>query len=261
MRVETFHTPAPVRLDVRVPVGRVDIETVDGEETRVEIESEPEAEDAAVIELRGNEVIVAIEEERFLVFFTKVPDAIVRITCPHGAELAGRVVSADFRADGRLGSVEVKSVSGDVQLGQVDGEATVKSVSGDGRLGPVAGRATVQTVSGDFSLDRVDRPVEFKSVSGDVRIDEARSDASGQSVSGDIRLGAVTQGSVTLRSVSGDMHVGVRAGSRLWVDAKSTSGDTSSELNVGDAPPEGEGPMIELRATAMSGDIRVVRAP
>lgn len=260
MRAETFHTPGPVRLDLRVPAGRVDIETVDGEETRVEIESEPEAEDAAVIELRGDELRVAIEEERFLVFFTKVPDVIVRVTCPHGSELDGRVVSADLRAEGRLRAAEVKSVSGDLQLRQIDGDTTVKTVSGDVRIEAVAGRAGVQTVSGDLALERVEGPVEFRSVSGDVRIAEAGSDASGQSVSGDIRLGAVTQGSVTLRSVSGDMLVGVRRGSRLWIDAKSTSGDTSSELAVGDAPPEGEGPMVELRATAMSGDIRIVRA-
>jgi hypothetical protein len=37
------------------------------------------------------------------------------------------------------------------------------------------------------------------------------------------------------------------------------SGETSSELEVGDAPPDGEGPLVELRATAMSGDIRVKR--
>jgi hypothetical protein len=122
MRVETFHTPGPVRLDVRVPTGRVDIETVDGEETRVELQSEPDAEEAAVIELRGNEVTVAIEEERFLVFFTKVPDAIVRITCPHGSELDGKVVSADLRVNGRLGSADVKSVSGDLLLDQGDGQ-------------------------------------------------------------------------------------------------------------------------------------------
>jgi hypothetical protein len=38
------------------------------------------------------------------------------------------------------------------------------------------------------------------------------------------------------------------------------SGDTSSELDVRDAPPEGDGPLVEVRATAMSGDIRVKRA-
>jgi hypothetical protein len=38
------------------------------------------------------------------------------------------------------------------------------------------------------------------------------------------------------------------------------SGETSSELEIGDAPADGEGPMVEVRATAMSGDIRVKRA-
>jgi hypothetical protein len=56
------------------------------------------------------------------------------------------------------------------------------------------------------------------------------------------------------------MHVGIRPGSSLWLDVKSVSGDTSSDLAVGDTPPEGDGPLVELRATAMSGDIRIVRA-
>jgi hypothetical protein len=68
------------------------------------------------------------------------------------------------------------------------------------------------------------------------------------------------QGSVTLKSVSGDMHVGIRRGSGVWLDVKSVSGDTSSELAVDDTPPEGDGPLVELRATAMSGDIRIVSA-
>ena len=46
---------------------------------------------------------------------------------------------------------------------------------------------------------------------------------------------------------------------RLWIDAKTMSGETISELEIGDAPTDGEGPMVEVRATAMSGDIRVKR--
>ena len=37
------------------------------------------------------------------------------------------------------------------------------------------------------------------------------------------------------------------------------SGDTSSDFDLGDAPPDGEGPLVEIRATAMSGDITVSR--
>jgi hypothetical protein len=70
----------------------------------------------------------------------------------------------------------------------------------------------------------------------------------------------VAEGEVRLVSASGDVEVGIRRGSRLWVDAKSMSGGTSSELEVGDAPPAGDGPMVELRATTMSGDIQICRA-
>jgi hypothetical protein len=241
VRTETFHTPGELSLRIRIPAGRVDIETVAGEETRVELESDPGVEEEAVITARGGEVVVEIEERRLL-FLRTAPDARVRVMCPPGARLELKGVSTDFAAHGAVGPADVKTVSGDVDLQDVDGSLTVKSVSGDVAARSVSERTTIQTVSGD------------------VRVDDAGGSVTVQTVSGDQRLGAVIEGAVMLKSVSGDMHVGIRAGSSLWVDAKSVSGDTSSELAVGDTPPEGEGPLVELRATAMSGDIRIVRA-
>jgi hypothetical protein len=241
MRTETFHTPGEPSLRIRIPAGRVDIETVAGEETRVELESDPGVEEEAVIATRGGEVVVEIEERRLL-FLRTAADARVRVTCPPGARLELKVVSADVTAHGDFGHADVKTVSGDVELDRVEGDLEVKTVSGDVAADAVSGRATVQTVSGD------------------IRVGEAGGPVTGQTVSGDIRLASVREGAVMLKSVSGDMQIGVRAGSSLWVDAKSVSGDTSSELAVGETPPEGEGPLVELRATAMSGDIRIIRA-
>jgi DUF4097 and DUF4098 domain-containing protein YvlB len=242
MRAETFHTPGEVGLRIRIPAGRVDVETVEGEETRVELSSDESVEEAATIAARGGEVVVEVEERRLL-FLRTSPQVSVRITCPPGTRLELKGVSTDFDVRGRFGPAEVKTVSGDVALGRVQGDLVVKTVSGDVVVEAVAGRSTVQTVSGD------------------VRLDDSGGPVTGQTVSGDMRFGSVTEGAVTLKSVSGDMLVGIRSGSSLWVDAKSVSGDTSSELEVGDLPPEGDGgPLVELRATAMSGDIRVVRA-
>jgi hypothetical protein len=87
-----------------------------------------------------------------------------------------------------------------------------------------------------------------------------------QTASGDQQIDAVVRGQVTLQSASGDMSVGVRRGSRLAVDARSMSGDTSSEIDLDefDARETGEvgdeEPLVELRATTMSGDIHVARA-
>jgi hypothetical protein len=54
--------------------------------------------------------------------------------------------------------------------------------------------------------------------------------------------------------------VGIPEGTNLWVDARSRSGEVRSELPVSDLPPEGEAPVVELRANTMSGDITVSRA-
>jgi len=94
----------------------------------------------------------------------------------------------------------------------------------------------------------------------DVDVDEADASVTVQTASGDQRLASVASGRVTMQSASGDQHVGIRRGTRVHIDAKTMSGDTSSELDVGDEPPPCDGPTVELRATAMSGDIRIVRA-
>jgi DUF4097 and DUF4098 domain-containing protein YvlB len=242
MRTETFQTPGEASLRVRVPTGRVDVEIVEGEETRVELSSDAAVEEAATIQSRGSDVTVDIDEKRLFGFIRTAPDVVVRVTCPPGTRIEVKSVSADVDVHGPAGPMDVKTVSGDVEVDRVDGDLVVKTVSGDISAGTVSGRTTLQTVSGD------------------VRVDDAGGSVTAQTISGDQHLGAVVQGSVTLKSVSGDMHVGIRPGSGLWLDVKSVSGDTSSELAVGDTPPEGEGPLVELRATAMSGDIRIVRA-
>ena len=50
------------------------------------------------------------------------------------------------------------------------------------------------------------------------------------------------------------------AGSRVWVDARSMSGDVSSDIELDDEASGGDGPQVEVKVTAMSGDVEVVRA-
>jgi hypothetical protein len=73
-------------------------------------------------------------------------------------------------------------------------------------------------------------------------------------------LDAVTAGDVSVQAVSGDVQIGVRRGSLVYVDASSLSGDTRSELELGDLPSAEDGPRIDLRLKTVSGDISVVRA-
>jgi DUF4097 and DUF4098 domain-containing protein YvlB len=110
-------------------------------------------------------------------------------------------------------------------------------------------------------LERVDS-AEVNSASGDVQIDAAGGPVEVNTASGDVQLGSVAQGEVEVNSASGDIEVGIAKGSRLFVDAQSLSGETSSELELESGSPveTDEGPLVELRAVSMSGDIAVRRA-
>jgi hypothetical protein len=252
VRTEVFPTPGPVRLQIQIPSGDVDVQTGDVEETKVELEARgrdsEQLEQDARIESRprgdGFEVFVEVERGRGgLGFFRRNGHYRVDVTVPHGAELSAELASADIRGRGRYAEAELSVASGDVELERVDGEAKI------------------DTASGDVEIARVGS-AKVNSASGDVQIDEAASDVEVNTASGDIELRSVTEGEIKVNSASGDIEVGIAKGSRLWVDAQSLSGDTSSELELESGAPveTDEGPLIELRAVTMSGDISVRRA-
>jgi DUF4097 and DUF4098 domain-containing protein YvlB len=154
----------------------------------------------------------------------------------------------------------VSTASGDVEANRVEGGVNVKSASGDTRVQEVLGDADVQTASGDIELEIVRGAVNVNSASGDVTIGEAYDNVSASTVSGDQEHGAVMRGNVSAHSVSGDVTIGVRRGSKVYLDCNTVSGDTSSELELTTDAPDGDGPLVEIRAKTVSGDIRITRA-
>jgi DUF4097 and DUF4098 domain-containing protein YvlB len=263
MRREAFETPGDLTLDLRVPSGRIDLEAVEGSETVVELDGTPELDEEARIEARlrgeGHEVIVGIEGRWGFLRRTS-EDIRVRVSAPPGADVEVSTASADLEAHGEFGALEANTASGDVRFEHVGGEAQVNSASGDIDLVRVAGRLTVNTASGDLEVGKLAGEGKVRAASGDVSIDEAEASVKVQTASGDVEVGSVAVGEVVLQTASGDIEVGVKRGSKVFIDARSMSGETTSDLEITDAPSEGEGPLVEIRATAMSGDISVKRS-
>jgi hypothetical protein len=280
MRSETFSTPGPVRLNLEIPSGEIELETAQTDETRVELEAISNDDavrdlvDNARIELirrgEGHEVVVETKSKRGLSISIAGADIRfggaqlrLRITCPPGAALDVRTKSADLRARGDYGAVEVRTASGDVQVEQAQ-ETHMKSASGDIRLDHVRADLDVQTASGDVEARVVDGDLHAQLVSGDLDVGEAHASVIANTVSGDQRIEAVQQGRVDVKAISGDVSVGIRSGSRFYVDANTVSGDTSSEFELGDAPAQEndpDAPLVEVFAKTVSGDVRIQRAP
>ena len=273
MRREAFDTPGEIVLDLRVAHGRVELEAVPGAMT-TEVELDARGNDAEVsdlleearIEARerrgGHEVVVHVEDRRRMgLSFWRRVEIRLKISVPDGANVQFESTSADIRGRGRFGALEADSASGDVEFDDVAGDATVNAASGDVTVRSIDGAADVNTASGDVELGRIGGDLVAKSASGDVNVDDAGANAKIRTASGDQRIGGVTAGKVELQSMSGDISVGIRQGSNVWVDARAMSGDLSSELELGDDAPGDDAPLVELRATSMSGDVKVVRAP
>ena len=61
MAEHRFHTPEPVELDVQVPAGDIDIETVDGDESYVSVTGSEKALAQMRVELEGRKLVVALK--------------------------------------------------------------------------------------------------------------------------------------------------------------------------------------------------------
>jgi hypothetical protein len=236
MRREVFQTAAPPKLRIQLASGDVRLDTTDAPETVVEIEG-PHEDDAKILQ-RGDEIVVEVGKK----LFGAGRSHHVRVSSPHGAGIDANVASADIAGRGRFGPVEVNTASGDVSLEHVDG------------------RLSVNTASGDVDVERVEGEVKINSASGDVTLGESESDVRIRSASGDQEIRSAAAGRLELQSASGDVVVGIRRGSRAWIDASSMSGDMRSELELSDEPPASDGPSVEVKARTMSGDVTIRRA-
>jgi DUF4097 and DUF4098 domain-containing protein YvlB len=246
-----FQTPQPVELEVRIPMGDIEIETVDGDESVVLVEGSDRLVERTIVELRGRTLLVEFKGKKSLGITIAIGDFSfgnndlkVRVRVPHGSAALVETAAADIDMRGRLGEVRTKSAAGDLTIeGEVERDATLKTVSGDVRLGRIGGDLRAQSVSGDILAGFVDGSVEAKSVSGDVRVESVR------------------EGRVNVTSVSGDIKIGVASGTNLDVDAGSVSGELSSEVPLGSEPGGvPDGPLLVVRGKTVSGDFTVFRA-
>ncbi len=267
---KTFEVEGPVELEVRLASGAITVDpTLDG---GVEIELVAHDEesqrlvDNARVELdshgRRPKVLVDVPQKKGFGFSISFGRSGIecRIRCPQESGLSVRTKSADLSVRGTIGGLNVATASGDIEVDRVSGGVNVKSASSDFTAREV-GPTSIQTASGDISIDVARGPLNVTSVSGDISIEEAYDDVFANSVSGDQDHGAVMHGTVAAHSVSGDVTIGVRRGSKAHLDCTTVSGDTSSELDMTGEPPVGDGPLVDIRAKTVSGDIRITRAP
>jgi hypothetical protein len=260
--MDTFPTPEPIELRIRVGGGDVEVVAEPRADTTIDIRpsssSGHDADAAEATRVEHHDGVVVVEVPKGGWLWGRNGSVSVRAAVPEGSRLRVTCESADVRCRGRLGATVVTGASGDVDI-EVAGGLTVETASGDIAVDEVAGDARVSSASGDIVVRVVRGDVSAKTASGDLRLGLVEGSVTSKTASGDARVGAIVRGSSSFTSASGDVEVGIVEGTTAWLDVQSLSGDVRSGLDDAD-PPGDSAETVRLRVHTVSGDVSITRA-
>jgi hypothetical protein len=285
--VYSFETSQPIALSVGMSAGMVHVIASDRTDTVVAVnpgnrarQADVEAASRTLVDLaNGTLTITAPRRPRGLVGqvvgWGRSGSVDVTIELPEGSSLKADAGVADFRCDGRLGDVEVKTGVGNIRLdhtgrvwvhcgaGRFAAEEAAGKVevvtAGDMSIGEVVGDVELKNMNGKTWIGRVGGDVRVRSANGDVTVEEAGGDVTIRTANGDIRLGAVARGSTNIVTAAGALEIGIRDGTAAWIDAKTGFGQVRSALSPTDGPI-GSPETVQVHARTGFGDVQITRS-
>jgi len=139
-------------------------------------------------------------------------------------------------------SIEVATISADIDVKGIYGEIEAHAISGDVDLETFAADVEVESVSGDIDAqgDGKNAVTELLSVSGDVSAEQLAGEVGLESVSGDVALSGGSFDEANLETVNGDIvfQATLRKGGDVYIETVNGTvdadfiGDVSAEFEI-----------------------------
>jgi DUF4097 and DUF4098 domain-containing protein YvlB len=279
----SYDTPRPITATVELVVGDLRIVAAERTDTAVEVRPSDPGSDADVraadqtrVEYADGRLLVKTPKQRGLGLFGKPGSVDVTLDLPAGSQLQAEIAAGGIRAAGVLADSRVKCGAGDVQLdrvgplaletgaGRVDvdavaGRADISTGSGRLQVGAVDGPAVVKNSNGDSWLGQVTGDLRIKAANGDIAVDRAGDGLDASTANGGITVGAVSRGTVSLKTGFGEIQIGIPAGTAAKLDVSTSFGRIRNQLESTDGPQETD-ETIDLRARSGYGDIVIRRS-
>lgn len=157
-------------------------------------------------------------------------------------------------------TVQIKSVSGNIQIKEKNNDIKVETVSGDIELSDIWGNIEVSTISGDINIQNSEGTIMAKSVSGDIKIIETKGAVSSiNTTSGDIwvELEEIdnTSSGMNFSSISGDIDLFLPESIEADIDIQTVSGKISTDFKI--AVQETLGKRGKVQGTIGAGGVRI----
>jgi DUF4097 and DUF4098 domain-containing protein YvlB len=278
----TFDTPEPILVTLDVPHGNVRIIAGKRDDTRVTVLGDTSSDTAsqARIEFVNGQLLIKGPQQRRLGWalnWLRGSDPFdVEIELPAGSRVHCKVSMGDYRCEGPLGECRLTTDYGDIRFdeggplhlttayGEIHVEravdhAELSTSAGDLRIREIDGTATLKNNYGETRVGEITGDLQVEGLYGEVRVDRARAGVAARTAYGSVRIKEVARGAVELTTTSGELEVGIRAGTAAWLDVSSGSGQVRNSLDAHDSP-DGFTDTVEIRARTQDGDILIHRA-
>ncbi len=247
----TFTVDGSPDIEVRIESGRVELRP--GNTGTVGVTVETRASDF-IVEQRGNSILVSSDKTTS---WLSRGSAYVVIEAPEGSDLRVGVASAPVLADMALGKVDVKTASGDIELGSTESLA-VKTASGDTDVKNVEHSLSFASASGDLRVRGTCRgSVAASTASGDIHIADCDATITVNTASGDVDIKRFTGRSGSFKGMSGDVDLAIPRRTEIDLDINLLSG----KLRVPDPEPRTGDPerQMSIWAKLVSGNLTLKR--
>ena len=247
----TFEVSGPADLDVSLSSGALTVES--GPPGSVSVTVEAPTMEGWRLDQSGDSITVSYERA----LIGRGGRARIRVIAPERSSLKANSASADIRARLPLDRVAIATASGEVLLGDV-GSLAVKTASGDVDVGVVSRDLAVRSASGDIHSVRVDGDASLTTASGDMHIETAAGAVSASSASGDLEVDVYLGEDIEAATMSGDVVVGLPPGRRVNLKANTLSGS----VRLPERRTSGEsagGPTVDIGLKSVSGDLTIRR--
>jgi hypothetical protein len=188
-------------------------------------------------------------------------EARLLVRVPANSAVSASLVSSDLRISAVRGALELRSVSGDIS-GEGGGDVRANTVSGDIHLmANAAKRIEVKAISGDINLTGGNADIEATTVSGDAKLTLGTvGRARFRTVSGGITASLATAPDVQIdaETVSGDIKLRFAREPAADFDVQTLSGDIENCFGPKPVEPRhGPGKRLTFKTGDTSGRIRI----
>lgn len=237
-------------IDIHIQSGRVEIKSGNSNLVKVDVETE---DSEFKVEQRGDQIYVSSGKGGG---WSSRGSAYVSVEVPDDCDATIASASAKVEIDSPVRHLEIKTASGDIEFALAN-SANIKTASGDARIGEVRGDIKVSSASGDVNLGQSGGKVTFSSASGDILIGENGGTITASTASGDVTIERFFGRQLNVKSMSGEVEVGVPGGTGLDLDVTLMSGELHTPEPAAGPGPSGR--QMTIKAKLVSGDLWINR--